>query len=246
MERVARKPKLSRSNSMRLPRPLLRVFREPLLLEDEDPDAYKKLFARVRDAVKPVDVIDEIHIADAVQLEWQVLRWRRVEFALIQPCQLDALKQFLSENIEYPLYETYFVDDLRDVLQQCSGLRPDLPECEEVQSLVDHYAQRAPGAALKVDSILHYARTDANTIEQDARARKAEELVQEYLQHKPSTVALINEFLARSGVNIDSLAAEKLTHRFDDIERIQRFITMAEDRRNASLREIERRSGGVR
>jgi hypothetical protein len=65
--------------------------------------------------------------------------------------------------------------------------------------------------------------------------------VQEYLQHKPRAVELINELLARSGVSMDSLAADKLASDFDYIERIDRLTTIAENRRNAFLREIERR-----
>ena len=52
----------------------LAVFGPPLVLEGEDADAYDELFARVCAAVMPVDVIDEMLIADIVALEWEVLR----------------------------------------------------------------------------------------------------------------------------------------------------------------------------
>ena len=50
------------------------VFGPPLLLEGEDAAAYDELLARVCAAIKPVDVIDEMLIADILALEWEVLR----------------------------------------------------------------------------------------------------------------------------------------------------------------------------
>jgi hypothetical protein len=44
----------------------LSLFGPPLLLEGEDAAAYDELLARVCAAVKPVDVIDEMLIADIV------------------------------------------------------------------------------------------------------------------------------------------------------------------------------------
>ena len=60
----------------RVPGPAQRlaVFGPPLLLEGEDAAAYDKLLARVCAAIKPVDVIDEMLIADILALEWEVLR----------------------------------------------------------------------------------------------------------------------------------------------------------------------------
>jgi|SRR5215831_13514738 len=49
----------------------LAVFGPPLLLEGEDAAAYDELLARVCAAVKPVDVIDEMLIADILALEWE-------------------------------------------------------------------------------------------------------------------------------------------------------------------------------
>ena len=42
-------------------------------------------------------------------------------------------------------------------------------------------------------------------------------------------------------MSIDSLMAEALAKELDFIERVDRLTTIAESRRNASLREIERR-----
>ena len=144
MERVQRKPKsTSSSRSMTLARPQFSLFDEPLLLEGEDRAAYDELLARVREALKPVDIIDEMYIADAVQLEWEVLRWRRFKLVLMRANIPKALKNFLANNLEDHHYQAYFTDDLRKVLQGYSGHgHYSLQEGEEAYDLVDNYVQK--------------------------------------------------------------------------------------------------------
>ena len=58
----------------------LALFGPPLLIEGEDAAAYDQLLDRICAAVKPVDIIDEIFIADVVPSEWEVLRLPEMEF----------------------------------------------------------------------------------------------------------------------------------------------------------------------
>jgi hypothetical protein len=74
-----------------------------------------------------------------------------------------------------------------------------------------------------------------------ARDRKVEELVQAYARREPDAVTLIDEVLADRDVSLDTLVADAVAKQLDDIERIDRLTTIAESRRNASLREIDRR-----
>ena len=48
-----------------------------------------------------------------------------------------------------------------------------------------------------------------------------------------------------AGLSIDALMAEALAGKLDDIERIDRLTTIAETRRNAMLREIDRRRAAL-
>ena len=73
------------------------------------------------------------------------------------------------------------------------------------------------------------------------RVRKAEELAQEYTRREPGAVKLIHELLAGASLSIEALMVENLAEKLDYIERIDRLTTIAESRRNASLREIDRR-----
>ena len=106
------------------------LFGPPLVLEGEDAAAYDELMGRVYAAIKPVDVIDEMLIADAVSSEWEFLRWSRVKSNLLRACAVKALEAFLKKNLDYSLYREYFAADLSAILQE------NLPENQ-----ADGYAQ---------------------------------------------------------------------------------------------------------
>ena len=78
----------------------LTLFGEPQLLAGEDASAYGQLLARICAAVKPIDIIDEMFIADVVSLEWEVLRWRRLKTSLIRACELEAVESFLGQELD--------------------------------------------------------------------------------------------------------------------------------------------------
>ena len=82
---------------------------------------------------------------------------------------------------------------------------------------------------------------DMDDVLDGARARKAKELVQEYVRREPDAVTLIDQLLTGAGKSMDGLTADALAEHLDDIERIDRLTTIAESRRNVSLHEIDRR-----
>jgi hypothetical protein len=78
------------------------LFGPPPILGGEEA-AYDELIGRVYAAIKPVDVIDEMLIADAVDSEWEFLRWSRLKFSLVQTCAAQGLEEFLNSNLDYDL-----------------------------------------------------------------------------------------------------------------------------------------------
>jgi hypothetical protein len=128
----------------------LALFGPPLLLEGEDAATYDQFLARVCVAVKPVDIIDEMHIADVVYSGWEVLRYRRLKWRLIREFGLEVLQRFLSEHLEYDLYSEYFKDDLAEILED------NLPEdqADSAEMLAREYARNEPDAVEKVRQIL--------------------------------------------------------------------------------------------
>ena len=212
------------------------LFGPPLLIEGEDAAAYDQLLARIQAAVKPVDIIDEMFTADIVSLEWEVLRWRRLKSSLIKARGLQALKDFLPGTLDYDLYSEYFADDLTEILRD--NLTED--EVNFAQTLAQKYARGERDAVEYIDEGLGDD-FDMVRVHRRARGRKAEELIEEYLQRESDAVTLVVQLLTRAGVSMDDLTADALAKKLDDIERIDRLTAITESRRNASLHEIDRR-----
>jgi hypothetical protein len=215
----------------------LALFGPPPLIEGEDAAAYDQLLARICAAVKPVDIIDEIFIADVMPSEWEVLRLRRLKWSLIRALGLEFLQDFLVGHLDYDLYSDDFADDLAEILQD------NLPEDQvnSAQTLARKYARNEAGAVDKVNEILDGIGLNMDRVLDDAKRRKARELVQEYARREPGAVTLVHELLTDAGVSMDRFMAYALVQKLDDNERIDRLIATAESRRDASLREIERR-----
>ena len=215
----------------------LALFGPPPLIEGEDAAAYDQLLARICAAVKPVDIIDEIFIADVVPSEWEVLRLRRLKWSLIRALGIEFLQDFLVGHLDYDLYSDDFADDLAEILQD------NLPEDQvnSAQTLAHECARNEADAVDKVKKILFGRLLNMDQVLDDAKRRKAKELVQEYVRREPDAVTLVHELLTDAGVSMDGLMADALAEKLDDIERIDRLISIVESRRNASLHEIERR-----
>jgi hypothetical protein len=122
-------------------------------------------------------------------------------------------------------------------------LQDNLPEneAENAETLARRCAENEPDAVDKVNNVLDGIRSNMDDIVATARDRKAKELVHDYVRRDPDTVVMINELLTQTGRSIDAFMAEALVEKLDYIERIDRRATIAENRRNASLTEIERR-----
>ena len=217
----------------------LTVFGPPLLLGGEDAAAHDQLLGRICAAVKPADIIDEMFIADIVALEWEVLRWRRLKWTLMQETGLNALERFLVKQLEsnYALHEEHFKSYLTEILQN------KLPEelVDSAEMLAAACTPHTDEANEKLDEVLSSIGLNMNTVLDDARADKAKELMQEYVRGERDAVTLIQELLTDAGVNMDTFMTNALAQKIDIIERIDRLAAVAESRRNAALREIDRR-----
>ena len=109
------------------------------------------------------------------------------------------------------------------------------------QTLVRECVRNERHAVNKINEMLACINLDMGYIQRGARARKAKELVQDYLRRESDAVTLVHELLTSAGESMDTFMAKALAEKIGVIERIDRLITVAESRRNASLREIDRR-----
>ena len=72
------------------------IFGPPPVLKSEDLAAYGALLAHVNKCVKPKDILEKIWIRDAVDLTWEVIRWRRLMTNLLE----DNLLSDCIDNVE--------------------------------------------------------------------------------------------------------------------------------------------------
>jgi hypothetical protein len=220
------------------------LFGPPLVLEGEDSAAYDELVGRIYAAVKPVDVLDEMFIADVASLEWEVLRWRRLKFHLIRSHAHQAVTDFLDKHLNYDLYREEFTEDLSEILESRA---PEDQAKGVARDLAHNCARNQTDAVLKVREILvvRYG-TTMDIVLNEARKRRAGQLAQEFGRGERRAITLVQQQLADAGLDMDALAVKEIRGRnLEYIERIDRLITIAESRRNSSLREIDRRRAAL-
>jgi hypothetical protein len=247
--RLNRKAK-SKSASVALAPEGFALFGEPQLLEGEKVEAYHELLARFRAAIKPADAIEDMFTAEVADLEWEVLRWRRLKTNLFRDVGLTALETFLDEN--FAVSEDGFSRTLTEILQE------NVPEdpSEDFARLALACARNETDAVDKVNEILENIDFDLDDVRKKAETYEHKKLVQGYARHEPEAIALVEAYFAEMGTSMDMLVVTGLVNRgklsgfermdwLNDIERIDRLATIAEGRRNASLREIDRRRAAV-
>jgi hypothetical protein len=213
----------------------LALFGPPPLLDGEDAALYDELLARVCAAVKPVDIIEEMFVADIILLQWEIMRWHRLKTNLLRRSGQKALENHLNQMLDFDLYAKVFVEDLAEILQ-----KQNLPE-DQAQELAYQCALAESGAEEKVMELLDPAGPSIDSIQDLAMAKRVKGLAQEYARREPDAIEHVNRLLASGGLTMYDIMAEGLTEKFNEIERIDQLITIVETRRNASLREIDRR-----
>jgi hypothetical protein len=214
------------------------IFGRPPVLDGEDVAAYDELCGRLYAAVEPADVIDEMYLDDIATLEWEVLRWRRLKSSIIGMVRAKTLKDFLTKNLSDDHYRKKFEEALVKILQE--NLEEGQTR-EDAQRLARHCANNSSDSVEAVNDILTRANLHIDELRGEARAEQAEEIVQDFLRHVPSAVRSVDRLLAEAAVSIDDLIVEELGFEIGTLERIDRLTTIAETRRNTSLREIDRR-----
>jgi hypothetical protein len=71
------------------------LFENPPLLKTEDPEKYKRWVDSFACAIQPRDLMECVLLKDYVELEWEVVRYRRMRTALIEGSAREAFKSLL-------------------------------------------------------------------------------------------------------------------------------------------------------
>jgi len=207
------------------------------LLAGENAAAYEQLLGAIREAVKPMDIIDEMHIADIAILQWEILRYHRLKSKLIEALGVSYLKGLLIEHIDY---EDALTDDVAALLAE--GLPED--EEETAESLAQKFTEGDDEAIEKVKKLFD-GRIDLAKVEKQTQDAMVNEVLQGYLRREPDAVKTVHEVFTQVGKDMDSFMASALVNNMDNVEHIDRLITSAESRRNNALREIDRRHAAL-
>jgi hypothetical protein len=163
------------------------IFGPSLALEGEDSAAYDELVGRLYAAVKPIDVLDEMFIADVAYLEWELLRWRRLKFNLIRSEAHQALVEFLSEHLEYEQCQKRFTEDIARILEAAA---PDDQAEDVARKLAHDFARDDAGAVNEVKAILARCGLTMDLVFNQSQKRTAERLVQEFIRGERHAITL--------------------------------------------------------
>jgi hypothetical protein len=144
----------------------LALFGPPPLIEGEDAAAYDQLLVRICAAVRSIDIIDEIFIADVVHSEWEVLRWRRLKSSLIQARGRRVLQNFLE-----PIRKDWIQDEAFPA-SRLDMIRED----QATKELVQAYARREPHAVTLVHRLLTDAGASMDDLMAEALAEKLDDI----------------------------------------------------------------------
>jgi hypothetical protein len=108
----------------------------PELIAGEDRAAYDELFATVCATVRPADIVEEIHVRDFVDCEWDVRRYRRLKVGLMATTAYQGLKKVL-EPISF--------EGWLDLVEAWAARKPEA---------VEEVDRRLAAAELTIDAVM--------------------------------------------------------------------------------------------
>jgi hypothetical protein len=103
--------------------------------------------------VKPVDILEEIWVHDVVDLEWEVLRLRRLKAALMTASASKALRTVLDRLLDEETDDTD--DETGDIDDETCGPDEETEDTEwDTSRLAKEWVRRNPDAIKEVHRIL--------------------------------------------------------------------------------------------
>jgi hypothetical protein len=127
----------------------------------------------------------------------------------------------------------------------CGGVKPaDILEDIWVRDVIDISWEVLRWRRLQANLMQAHAYTGMReTLLPLVGVLKAQTLAEAWAARKPGAVEEINEALASAGLSMETVMANTLSLKLDELERIGRMVTVAEARRSAALQEIDRHRG---
>lgn len=133
------------------------VLGPPALLHGEDRGAYDALHAKITGYVEPKDIIETMFVRDIIDLQWELLRWKRLKAALMNSEQATVLRDMLipfattvNMNLlteEWLKQDPQTIAALKEVLAS-KGVRMEAIEGKVLMRRLDHVERIDERAAL--------------------------------------------------------------------------------------------------
>jgi hypothetical protein len=154
----------------------------------------------------------------------------------------DERAEILALPVPASLIEGEEAGAYDELLARISGtVKPaDIFECIWVRDIVELVWEGFRLRRLKVNLITATAHMGLKEVLTPLVGRsEADDLAKAWAANKLSAVRRVDNILASAGLTMDAVMAQTLSHKLDDLERIERMIATAEVRRNVILREID-------
>ena len=89
---------------------LQHIFGPPPLYEGEDKEMYCRLYAQIRSAVTPKDVIEEIWVRDLIDLTWECFRLRRLKSRFMETMSVLGLSEVIDSLVSESRFDRIITD----------------------------------------------------------------------------------------------------------------------------------------
>lgn len=167
------------------------------LLAGEDSAAYNELLLQVSSAVKPADVLEEIWVRDITDLEWDVLRLRRLKASILNLETRQGLVTSLDRLVENEDKD----ERGEDADEDGAGGAEEDDGISDNEQLVIAWSKRSPNAVKQVGALLA------------AQALSIDEIIAEALSDKIDSIERIDRMITMAEARRNTMIREIDRHR---------------------------------
>jgi hypothetical protein len=197
------------------------AFGRPPLIPGEDLAAYNSLLLDICERVQTADVLERIFVRDIVDLQWEVLRLRRLKASFM------AIK--VREAVEAAL---------EPLMEQGEDGQEDDEQTEQGEE-GEEQADQADQADQEEGEQTKQAEEGAEQADEDDEPQELS-VIDAWALRDPGAIDEVNKLLASQGLTVETVSASSLCENLDTVNVVDSMIAEAERRRNDALRELER------
>lgn len=210
------------------------LFSDRPLLPNEDKEEYEELLRSIVQQIRPSDVIEAIWVKDIIDFVWEAKRIRRWKTQILIQGQMQAIKDLIGPALPATDPMQFNQSTIRsyDVLSQHSNYEGKKDQGQNQPSV-------PPASGTQAEAWLRVGRRQDPT--PPIIPPSADALATGYMAGKTKEQSQVNEILQQRGLTSDNISAQSFHLSLASIERVDRLASLNDRRRDALLREIERK-----